>query len=256
MFSSLTLGKIAGVTVRIHATFWLLGIYVVISALSQGAGAAGVAVSAVAVAVVFGVVVLHELGHALAARYYGVQTRDITLYPIGGVASLERMPHNPMHELVIAIAGPMVNVVLAALAFLLLQVSSFSAGLTFFLQQFLSLNIILTVFNLLPAFPMDGGRVLRSLLARKINRYQATRVAVSVGKIMAILFFIAGLTGFYGGINLIIIGAFVWIAGQSELRMEAMRYQYQRQRDGGAGPGPFSGSHTASRVPTYRIVED
>ena len=170
-------GKIAGIDVHVHATFWLLLVWVGLLRYRADGSLAAVVPELVFILAVFGVVVLHELGHALAARRYGIATRDITLLPIGGVARLERMPREPRQELVIALAGPAVNFALAAVLYLALvatggvssvaETASLDAG---FLGRALparlvGINLWLGAFNLIPAFPMDGGRVLRAALA-------------------------------------------------------------------------------------------
>jgi Zn-dependent protease/CBS domain-containing protein len=182
----------------------------------------------------FGIVVLHELGHALAARRYGIRTRDITLLPIGGVARLERMPEDPKQELVVALAGPAVNVVLAMVIYIGLAIGrglgpledAMRIGGNFFDQLFL-VNVSLAVFNLLPAFPMDGGRVLRALLAMRLNYVHATQVAATIGQGMALLFGLIGLFGFIGLFPpqpfLIFIALFVWLGAAQEASMVQLR---------------------------------
>jgi Zn-dependent protease len=181
---------------------------------------------------VFGCVVLHELGHALAARRFGIPTRDITLYPIGGVARLERMSEKPWEEFWIAVAGPAVNVVIAgvllgALGFarLVSPVASLPFVVELFLFHLMVINVFLVLFNLLPAFPMDGGRVLRALLGLRLGHGRATEIAVNVGVVMAVLM---GLAGFLlPSLGLILVAGFVFLAGQQELA--AVRYREQRR---------------------------
>jgi Zn-dependent protease len=143
--------------------------------------------------VVFACVVLHELGHSLQARRFGIRVRDIVLLPIGGVARAERIPENPWQEIVIAISGPLVNFVLAGVLILVIWVSGnqldFEDGL---LTNLLLINLVLGIFNLVPAFPMDGGRILRGLLAIKMSYLDATRLAKNVGHIIAIIFAVLG----------------------------------------------------------------
>src|SRR6185295_18780868 len=178
----------------------------------------------------FGCVVLHEFGHALTARRYGVTTRDITLLPIGGVARLDRFPRRPSQEVAIALAGPAVNVVIAALLYGYMRFSpnlydwsdphllerSFVARLFFF-------NVVVTVFNLIPAFPMDGGRVLRALLAMRLEYVRATRIAANVGQGLAFLF---GVLGLFGNPMLILIALFVFIGAGQESAMVQMNSMF------------------------------
>ena len=177
-------GRIADIDVYVHSTFLLLLGWVLLQHyLAHGDPAEAIGGLAFILAL-FGIVVLHELGHALAARRYGIRTRDITLLPIGGVARLERMPEDPRQELVVALAGPAVNVALAAGLFLALalgrgpapvgEVAHVGGGV---LDQLLWVNVSLAVFNLLPAFPMDGGRVLRAVLALRLDYVRATQIA-------------------------------------------------------------------------------
>lgn len=214
------LGNISGIGVYVHWSFWLLPAWILISA---GGSLGGALSSVLFVFAIFGCIVLHELGHALMARHFGIGTRDITLYPIGGVASLERIPRRPSHELAIALAGPAVNVIIAAALFLLLLVAGIgSQGLLFrvaggsFLVSLLAVNVALVVFNMLPAFPMDGGRVLRAFLAMRLPYLRATEIAVRVGQAVAILL---GVTGLFTGGTLLFLALFVFLAAQSELSM-------------------------------------
>lgn len=233
---SLNLGRVFGIKVQIHWTFLLLIGWVIFSGLNQGWDWNSIFVMIVFVLTVFACVVLHELGHALTARQYGVPTRKITLLPIGGVASLERMPEDPKQELLIAIAGPAVNVVIAGLLFIVML---FSPGFlpestealeegfrwSFFFPSLLSVNVILVVFNAIPAFPMDGGRVLRALLSMRTSRLRATQIASNLGQLLAIGFVIAG---FFYNPWLIFIGLFVFLGAYSE---NAMVQQTEHLRD-------------------------
>ncbi|AMV28291.1 Stage IV sporulation protein FB [Gemmata sp. SH-PL17] len=235
MFSSLKLGRLFGIDLYIHPTFWLLPLFVVMS--GAGASAGELTSEVLFVFAVFACVALHEFGHALAAASYGIRTRDITLYPVGGVASLEGMPEKPGQEIVVALAGPAVNVVIAV--GLLLGLSAGGLALPWermsdpieaFVNRLLVANVFLVVFNLLPAFPMDGGRVLRALLATQMTRLRATEVAVTVGTVVAVLFFVGGFM--IPQFSLMAIAVIVWLMGQSELaslRMLAARREMGRR---------------------------
>lgn len=225
------LGEPFGVGVYVHWTFGIL----VFLFLTGGSGF-GLAGGLLFLAAVFGCVILHELGHSLAARRFGIGTRDITLYPIGGVASLERMPREPMQELVIALAGPAVNVIIAMALFPLVIFTQFlSVELAEFLVYVAWANVVLVVFNLLPAFPMDGGRVFRALLSMKKGRLEATNLAATVGKFMAVVLGLLGLFG--GGATLVFIAVFVWFAGEAERRLVETESQSE---SAGFGFGRFS----------------
>ncbi len=223
---SITLGKPFGIPTTIHWTFWILIVWIIYSNVSQGQGGSDTIWYILFVFAIFTCVVLHELGHALAARRYGIQTRSITILPIGGVASLEKIPEDPKQELVVAIAGPLVNVVIAAGLWVLLsatgklnldaetveEVTRISGSN--FLLGLLSVNVLLVLFNLIPAFPMDGGRMFRALLAFRMNRVKATEWAVRVGSIFAVLFVF---WGFSNNPFLIFIALFIFLSAQSEL---------------------------------------
>lgn len=224
---SLKLGKLLGIDVYLHFTFLLLlaflGFYYWRATHDVDAALRSVAF----IVALFGCVVLHELGHALMARRYGIQTRDITLLPIGGIARLEKMPEKPMQEFWVALAGPAVNVVIAAVLLVGLAatggftpVEEISVTGGSFWQRLIALNLILVAFNLLPAFPMDGGRVLRALLAMRLGRRRATAIATNVGQGMAILF---GIVGFFYNPFLIFIGIFVYLGAQAEAGMVEMQ---------------------------------
>ena len=222
---SLRLGRVAGINVFMHWTFLLLIGWIFFGHLAQGQNVAMATWAAVFIVAVFSCVVLHELGHALAARRYGIRTRDITLLPIGGVARLERMPEKPEQELVVALAGPAVNVIIAAILFAVLGVLGTLGNLLSFelvggrfLVNLMAVNVLLVAFNLLPAFPMDGGRVLRALLASRMDYRRATRIAATVGQGMAILFALLGLFVFKNPF-LPFIALFVFLGAQSEAEM-------------------------------------
>lgn len=224
---SLRIGRLAGIDIFVHATFVLILAWVGLLEYRATGTTAGALGGVVFVLAVFGIVVLHELGHALAARRYGIGTRDITLLPIGGVARLERMPREPAQELVIALAGPAVNVVLAAALWFLLGAISVDplradVGILAtdgFLSRMFWVNVVLAVFNMIPAFPMDGGRVLRALLAMRLPYARATAVATRFGKFFAILLGIGGM--FYlDNPFLVFIALFIWMAAAGEAAAE------------------------------------
>jgi stage IV sporulation protein FB len=167
----------------------------------------------------FGTVVLHELGHAVTARHYGIGTQDIILLPIGGVARLLGSPASPIEECAIALAGPAVNIVLAALIFTILQLAPASHGMAVLDPLFvtwLRINLALLLFNSIPAFPMDGGRVLRSFLAMRMGFNKGTRIAARIGQVLAVAFFIVGVVGHP---MLMLIGAFVWFGAAQEVAL-------------------------------------
>ncbi len=219
---SIPIIRIAGIQLRIHVTFLLL-----IGWIALGSSSA-----VIFVLLLFLCVVLHEFGHALAAKAYGINTPDITLLPIGGVARLERIPEEPKQELVIAIAGPLVNVIIAACLYVVIgarghvapeiavQKGDMLAGL-------FQINVWLLLFNLLPAFPMDGGRVLRALLATRLTYARATQVAATVGQAFAFAFGIVGLFGipglFHANPFLIFIAFFVYLGASQEAALAQMR---------------------------------
>jgi Zn-dependent protease/CBS domain-containing protein len=227
---SLTLGRVAGIPIRVHWTFAVLLLWVLMSGVLQGKSLASGVASAAFMLAVFLCVVLHELGHALVARGYGVRTRDITLLPIGGVASLERIPEKPVQELAIAVAGPLVNVAIAGLLFAglawresvlaLVAVDQPGFHLRHFLASLAAVNAWLVIFNLIPAFPMDGGRVLRALLAGRLGHLRATQLAARIGQGVAV---VMALVGMWKSPMLVLIALFVWIAGTGELQATTSR---------------------------------
>lgn len=223
---SLNLGTIAGTIIRVHFTFLLLLIWIWLMHYRIG-GAAAAWGGVVFILAVFACVVLHEFGHIAAARYFGIRTPDITLLPIGGVARLERMPEEPGQEFVIAVAGPLVNVVIAALIFMVLQgpatieqMAVIEDPHTGFLARLAGVNVFLVLFNMIPAFPMDGGRILRAALATRLSWSRATQVAATIGQGMAFVFGFVGL--FYNPL-LIFIGIFVYLAAAAEAQNAQIR---------------------------------
>lgn len=223
---SLALGSIRGTEIRIHVTFLIFLVWLWMVYYGQG-GAAAAWQGTAFIAIIFFCVLLHELGHVFAARRYGVPTRDVTLWPFGGIASMERMPDKPTEELVVAIAGPAVNVVIAAVLLLWVGPQLDPENLTSIEDPAVSLaakvaaaNIILVLFNLIPAFPMDGGRVLRALLAMRLSNARATELAAYIGQGFAVLFGILGL--FYNPM-LIVIAAFIFLAASGEASQAQLR---------------------------------
>ncbi len=220
---SLPILRIAGIQLRIHVTFLLLIGWLAFGYYTEG-GSAAAAGRVFFILLLFLCVVLHEFGHAFAAKAFGINTPDITLLPIGGVARLERMPEKPGQELVIALAGPLVNVVIALGLSVAIGWRS-AAGVEVFespnlLTQLLAINVLLVLFNLLPAFPMDGGRVLRALLATRFSYARATQIAASIGQGFAFVF---GFIGLVWNPFLIFIALFVYIGASQEAALAQMK---------------------------------
>ncbi len=220
MFSSTKIGRFGGIDVFIHPTFWLLIGWIFFAHLWTGEPTSAALSGVLFILLLFLCVVLHEFGHAIAARRFGVQTRDITLYPIGGVARLERIPEERLQEFWIAVAGPAVNVLIAGLLTVYLAltrnfvpVKQLGVAKGSMVERIMIVNIILVVFNLLPAFPMDGGRMLRSVLAIRLSYGSATNIAAAVGKGMAFVF---GFVGLFTNPILLFIAFFVWIGASGE----------------------------------------
>lgn len=219
---SLPIVRIAGIQLRIHVTFLLLIGWLAFGYYAEG-GSAQAAARVLFILLLFLCVVLHEFGHALTAKAFGINTPDITLLPIGGVARLERMPEKPIQELVIALAGPLVNVgialgLLVVLGARALDPETLQSG--DLLANLFVINVGLVVFNLLPAFPMDGGRVLRALLATRMSYARATQAAATVGQAFAFLF---GFAGLFGNPLLIFIALFVYVGASQEAALAQMK---------------------------------
>jgi Zn-dependent protease/CBS domain-containing protein len=218
MSYSLTIGRLFGTAIRLHVTFLLF--LLTIGGVTWAQGGSGAAVATVGfVSLLFACVVLHEFGHILAARRYGVHTPDVILLPIGGVARMARMPQTPGQEIAVALAGPAVNVVIAAGLLLVLGglpslaeiMAPTVAGLA---GRLLYANVFLVLFNLIPAFPMDGGRVLRALLSLWRGPVSGTRIAARLGQGFAVVFGLLGLVS--GNIVLILVGVFIYFAAAAE----------------------------------------
>lgn len=229
MKGALKLGKVSGISIKIHWTFLFIIAWVAMIEINKGGTLESVLFNIAFILVIFFCVVLHELGHALTAQRFGIKTTKITLLPIGGVASLEKMPEQPKQELLVAIAGPLVNVFIALILYFLVPVQSIlrlhpmdllenlnNLTLTNFLFYLFIANVGLVVFNLIPAFPMDGGRVLRAFLAMGTNRVKATQIAASIGQTIAIVFLLLGML-----FNpfLILIALFVFVGAYGENKM-------------------------------------
>ena len=213
------LGVVAGIPIYMHGTFLILVAFVLAADWMRERSLPAAVAGLLFVLAIFGTVVLHEFGHALMARRYGIKTRDITLLPIGGLARLERMPDVPRQELWVALAGPAVNLAIAAVTYLVLVAASAVPRIDLVgvprdtVGRFLEVNIFLAVFNLIPAFPMDGGRALRALLAERVDYVRATRIAATVGQGLAFAF---GIIGLFSNPMLLFIALFVWMGASSE----------------------------------------
>jgi Zn-dependent protease len=239
---SLRVATVAGIPVRIHVTFGLLLVFIFVMHLAGGRDVMKALEGVGLILAIFGCVVLHEFGHALTARRYGVRTRDITILPIGGVARLERIPEKPLQEIAIALAGPAVNLAIAGLLLvpLLGAMGSLADGNAAadalqgnFLAELFAINVFLALFNLVPAFPMDGGRVLRAVLATRLEYVHATQIAAAVGQGIAFLFGLVGLlpirttlpvlSSMFGNPMLLFIALFVFIGAGQEAAAVQMR---------------------------------
>jgi Zn-dependent protease/CBS domain-containing protein len=235
------IGEVRGIGIHLHGTFLILLAWVGLGDLvSNGPGAA--IAGLLFLLALFACVVLHELGHALTAQHYGIRTRDITLLPIGGLARLDRIPDNPRQELWIALAGPAVNLVLAAaLSLIVALVRGIamrvdpSAGISWSLPfvasaplvRLLWINLVLALFNLLPAFPMDGGRVLRACLAQRMEYPRATQIAAGVGQGCAL---VMGLVGLFVNPFLLFIALFVYMGAGREAEMVQLHSYFNQRR--------------------------
>lgn len=225
------IGRVKGIELRIHATFVLLLAWIALANYRESQSAAGALAGVAFTLALFASVVLHEFGHALVAQRFGVPTRDVTLLPIGGVARMEFIPDKPKQELWIALAGPAVTAAIIAVLFLALWLTGAPTTLpqriaggplttTAFATQLMWVNVSLLVFNLLPAFPMDGGRVLRAVLAFRMNYIRATDIAARIGRGFAVFF---GVVGLLFDPILVLIALFVWLGAAGEAAESQLR---------------------------------
>jgi len=219
--------EISGIAISVHATFPLLVIWFAAMYWVESKDAARAASGIAVLLVLFGCVLLHELGHALTAKRFGFITREITLLPIGGIARLERLPDDPRQSLLITLAGPAVNIAIAIALFIVLKLTGTWQPITRisladapFLERLMLLNVSLVIFNMLPAFPMDGGRALRAVLATRMDDRRATHIAARIGQSMAALF---AFFGWLANPLLIFIALFVWTGAAQEARMADIR---------------------------------
>lgn len=229
MRGSMTIATIFGTKVRMHPTFLILLVWVATGeALSRGAEAAVTGI--IFVLLLFVCVVAHEFGHVLVARHYGGRTRDILLLPIGGVSRMERMPEGSAQELAVAVAGPAVSIAIGAILIFLVGVptaqSIESPAFGALLPRLAATNIFLALFNLVPAFPMDGGRALRAVLAMRMGRVGATRLAARFGHIIAGLFVLLGLIS--ANPLLLLIGIFIYFGASAESADTELRQLAQK----------------------------
>jgi len=226
MFWSVNIGSIAGTSIRIHFTFLLFLVWIFVASWASGGQAAAWS-GLLFMVLLFTCVLAHEFGHIFTARAFGVPTPDVTLLPIGGVARLARIPEKPSEEFLIAIAGPLVNVAIAAGLVLfggahldLAQLATMESTKISLVDRLAEVNLFLALFNMIPAFPMDGGRVLRALLAIKLGHVRATEIAAAIGQLVA---FALGFLGLFGNPLLIFIAVFVYLAASSEAHLVAVR---------------------------------
>lgn len=246
---SWSLGRFFGIETRVHFTFVLVLAWAAYSAIAQGGTAVAAALAVLFMVAVFASVLLHEIGHALMARVFGVPTRQIVLSPLGGVAQLDGQVLRPREEFWVALAGPLVSFVLAGSLFTLAALTG-AWSPTSFIGGLAWANLMIAAFNMLPAFPMDGGRVLRSVLASRVGLGRGTEIAAKVGRVAAVGMMIAGL---FTSPMLFLIGAFVFVAAGAEARA-VDGFLGRRSRDVGRAPGALFGRRGDSRG--ERVVPD
>lgn len=263
MMKNRTLGKLFGVEVKIHGTFLILLAFLAISGLLNG-GPWQAALSLGLSVIVFSIVVAHEFGHILAARRFGYKTRDVILSPLGGMARLEGVPSTPSQEIAIAAAGPAVNLVLAGLGYALQPMVSSATTMGALLGAltgwFVTINLALFLFNLIPALPMDGGRILRALLSKPMGRVRATEVAARVARWSALLMAIYAVGA--GQWTLLFIAGFVFVASWMEVfqanvmaAQQNPAYQVFRAFQEAQGGGVSRGSGSPDGSYSARVVD-
>jgi Zn-dependent protease/predicted transcriptional regulator len=223
---SFKIARIAGTELRVHVTFLLFLAWIGFIYYRQG-GPNAAADGVLYVTLLFMCVVLHELGHVFAAKRFGISTPDITLLPIGGVARLQRMPDKPLQEFIVALAGPAVNLVIAGVILLATGAGDLLGAIQRSVQpgadlatRLMTVNVFLLLFNMIPAFPMDGGRVLRALIATRLPYGQATKIAARIGQGFALLF---GFVGLLGNPILVLIALFIFIAASQEAAVASLK---------------------------------
>lgn len=219
MSLSTSIARVFGIPIRVHFTLWLLLPVIALSLANSLFWGLIIAVG------LFASVALHELGHSLIAIKKGCRVREILLLPIGGMAQMDKMPAKPADEILIAIAGPLVSLLLFAMLTIIGHICR-KAGLgnlAALANTLGGVNLILGIFNLLPSFPMDGGRVFRALLTPRVGKVRATQLATTTGRIIAVIFGFIGLLTLPYGLNLIVIGIFIYIAAGAEYR--AVQYE-------------------------------
>jgi Zn-dependent protease/CBS domain-containing protein len=223
---SFQIGRLFGIPIRIHLTFLLLLFFIAVVGSRHGGGT-GAFFGVISIAFIFFCVVLHEVGHSLTAIHYGIDVKDIVLMPIGGVSRMEDIPEDPKKEIVISVVGPSVSFGLALVFLVIARITDVSVSFRQFsvfqgnlISTLFWINLILGLFNLVPAFPMDGGRVLRGLLATTMDSLRATRIAVSIGQAFAILLFFFGI---FFNWWMALIAIFIYLGAEGEERMVALR---------------------------------
>jgi len=223
---SVNIGKIFGINFRIHVTFFLLLIFIFASVVNQR-GVESAILAVLFICTVFACVLIHEIGHSLIARRFGKEAKSITLLPIGGVAMMEEMPEKPSQEIVMSLVGPLINLAIAGILLVFVgrwtgirAPSLYPDSVRIFFAELIGVNIMLAIFNLIPAFPMDGGRVLRGVLAMKMDYVAATSLAVNIGQALAILFIFFGI---FFNWWLALIGLFLHIGAGNEKQQVMLR---------------------------------